>query len=64
MFDKLSISEQRGKLRQLSDSLDEITRQYCSLKNYKGNDKYFLEKIDTIRLELLSLKNGSKDHTE
>ncbi len=63
MFDKQSIPEQRRKLRQLSDSLDEITRLYCNPEYYKSDDTYFLEQIDLIRLELLSLKNKSHCHT-
>ncbi|HEX2947384.1 MAG TPA: hypothetical protein VHT96_15705 [Clostridia bacterium] len=60
MYNKLSIPEQQKKLRQLSDSLDEITGLYCN-KEYskKNDDTYYLDQIDMIRLELLRLKNKS-----
>lgn len=61
MKNNRSIPEQRRKLRQLSDFLDEITRLYLSPESHKNNDTYFLEQIDMLRLELLSLKNESRD---
>ncbi len=61
MNNNRSIPEQRRKLRQLSNSLDEITKLYLSPESHKSNDAYFLEQIDMIRLELLDLKNSSRN---